>query len=65
MRPAAFAGILGIAASGLFAAPTGDAKRGEQLFQTEQCFQCHSVKGHGGTLAPDLTRRIAATSRPP
>jgi mono/diheme cytochrome c family protein len=36
----------------------GDARRGEQLFQTEQCVQCHSIKGHGGTIAPDLTRRI-------
>ena len=36
----------------------GDARRGEQLFETEQCARCHSVNGKGGTLAPDLTRRI-------
>ncbi len=36
----------------------GDARRGEQLFQAEQCIQCHSVKGHGGTLAPDLAKRV-------
>src|ERR1039457_2089011 len=36
----------------------GDARRGEQLFQTEQCIQCHSLKGKGGTLAPDLARRV-------
>src|ERR1035437_2417049 len=36
----------------------GDAKRGEQLFQSEQCIQCHSLKGKGGTLAPDLSRRV-------
>jgi mono/diheme cytochrome c family protein len=36
----------------------GDARRGEQLFQTEQCIQCHSVNGRGGTAAPDLARRI-------
>ena len=36
----------------------GDARRGEQLFQTEQCVQCHSINGRGGTLAPDLARRI-------
>src|SRR5580765_4364427 len=36
----------------------GDASRGEQLFQTEQCIQCHSVKGKGGVLAPDLARRV-------
>ena len=32
----------------------GDARRGEQLFQSEQCIQCHSLKGKGGNLAPDL-----------
>jgi mono/diheme cytochrome c family protein len=36
----------------------GDARRGEQLFQSEQCIQCHSVNGRGGTAAPDLARRI-------
>jgi mono/diheme cytochrome c family protein len=36
----------------------GDARRGEQLFQTEQCVQCHSIKGQGGVLAPDLARRV-------
>jgi len=36
----------------------GDAKRGELLFQTEQCMQCHSVNGRGGNMAPDLARRI-------
>src|ERR1019366_6884949 len=36
----------------------GDARRGEQLFQSEQCIQCHSLKGKGGTLAPDLSRRV-------
>jgi mono/diheme cytochrome c family protein len=36
----------------------GDARRGEQLFQSEQCVQCHSLKGKGGTLAPDLARRV-------
>jgi len=37
---------------------SGDARRGEQLFETEQCMRCHSVKGVGGTAAPDLSRRI-------
>ncbi|HEY1242437.1 MAG TPA: c-type cytochrome [Bryobacteraceae bacterium] len=36
----------------------GDARRGEQLFQTEQCIQCHSVKGRGGNIAPDLGKRV-------
>src|SRR5262249_988756 len=36
----------------------GDAKRGEQLFQSEHCVQCHSMKGAGGKIAPDLARRV-------
>jgi len=36
----------------------GDARRGAQLFETEQCARCHSLNGHGGTIAPDLARRI-------
>jgi mono/diheme cytochrome c family protein len=36
----------------------GEAKRGEQLFRTQQCVRCHSVNGQGGVYAPDLARRI-------
>jgi cytochrome c2 len=37
---------------------SGDARRGEQLFKSEQCIQCHSFKGKGGTAAPDLSTHI-------
>src|SRR5581483_11030182 len=50
--------ILAMAALALRAAPAGDARRGEKLFETEQCIQCHSVNGRGGSIAPDLTRRV-------
>jgi len=36
----------------------GDARRGEQLFQSQQCIQCHSFRGKGGATAPDLSKRI-------
>jgi mono/diheme cytochrome c family protein len=42
----------------------GEAKRGEQLFRTQQCIQCHSVNGQGGTAAPDLARRIDRSYNP-
>lgn len=38
--------------------PPGDARKGEELFRTQQCIQCHSVNGKGGTAAPDLAKRI-------
>ncbi len=49
-----------LAAFGLSAAGVipGDARRGEQLFISEQCVQCHSINGKGGSVAPDLGRRI-------
>ena len=33
--------------------PSGEARRGEQLFQSQQCVQCHS-----GKLGGDLSKRI-------
>ncbi len=35
-----------------------DSARGEQLFETLSCVQCHSVNGKGGKAAPDLGRMI-------
>jgi mono/diheme cytochrome c family protein len=57
---------IGLTAAGVFASAAvfaagitgGDAGRGEKLFQSEQCVQCHSVQGKGGASAPDLARRI-------
>jgi mono/diheme cytochrome c family protein len=36
----------------------GDARRGEQLFKSEQCVLCHSFRGVGGTAAPDLSTHV-------
>ena len=35
-----------------------DSDRGAQLFETLHCVQCHSINGKGGTIGPDLGRRI-------
>ena len=35
-----------------------DSARGERLFESLSCIQCHSVNGHGGHVAADLGRRI-------
>jgi mono/diheme cytochrome c family protein len=52
--------IAGALAASLWAAGpiSGDARRGEHLFQSEQCVQCHSFQGKGGSTAPDLSKRI-------
>jgi mono/diheme cytochrome c family protein len=36
----------------------GDARRGEELFKSEQCIQCHSLNGHGGGTAADLGKTL-------
>jgi len=58
------AGIL--AAGSLLAAGdiVGDARRGEQLFLTERCVQCHSLNGRGGSLAPDLATHVGRDFTP-
>ena len=37
---------------------TGDAKKGENIFNQSsaaQCIKCHAIHGNGGTLGPDLS----------
>ena len=60
----AAAGVL--AAWGVLAAgeTAGDARRGEQLFLTERCVQCHSLNGRGGKLAPDLSTHVGRDFTP-
>ena len=63
---AAFVRTLGRAAPAPTALP-GDAARGERLFRSTGCAQCHTVKMQGGRMGPDLTeigvRRSAAYLR--
>ena len=46
-------------AAGLKAATiAADSTRGAQLFETLACVQCHGINGKGGTIGPDLGRRL-------
>jgi mono/diheme cytochrome c family protein len=40
------------------ATPAADSARGERLFESLSCIQCHSVNGKGAHKAADLGRRI-------
>ncbi len=42
----------------------GDAQRGAELLRTEKCVSCHSIRGEGGTTAPDLGRTIGRDYTP-
>lgn len=59
-------GILAITSSLTLAGNriTGDARRGAELFRSQNCMFCHSIRGQGGTSAPDLGRRIGRNYTP-
>lgn len=46
------------------AVSTADSERGERLFESESCLQCHSVNGKGGKAAPDLGKQIGRNFTP-
>ena len=60
MRISFVALIAGFAAAGAQAAVeiAGSSARGEKLFATERCVECHSINGKGGKVGPDLGRVI-------
>jgi len=43
---------------------SANSVRGERLFQTLSCIQCHSVNGTGGISAPDLGRMLDRSFTP-
>jgi cytochrome c2 len=42
----------------------GDARRGEDVLRQEGCVNCHSVRGQGGKIGPDLSRMVARDFTP-
>ncbi|HLK67372.1 MAG TPA: c-type cytochrome [Bryobacteraceae bacterium] len=37
----------------------GDSHRGEKIFESEHCIQCHAVNGRGGRMGIDLGRSVS------
>ena len=58
MRTVVFAVLSLAAAAGPALAWPADAQRGAEVLRRENCLECHSLKGQGGSAAPDLARRI-------
>src|ERR1051326_4177015 len=60
MRITLFAGALAIATSLAVSAASfeADSTRGAALFREQMCTNCHTVKGDGARLAPDLGQRL-------
>jgi mono/diheme cytochrome c family protein len=57
--------LLLFAAAGLDAAPiAADSARGALLFESLSCIECHSINGKGGTVGPDLGRKIDRSFTP-
>ena len=57
--------VLAMAAAVASAAiPAGDSRRGEQVFRSEGCVQCHAINGQGGTAAPDLGKLVDRSFTP-
>jgi len=67
MKPLRLVGLVVVASA--FAAfgqslVTGNAQRGATLFKSQNCIKCHSIKGEGGRIAPDLGRIVGRNYSP-
>jgi cytochrome c2 len=51
-------GLFAFALAAHAAGFTADSAKGQRLFETLACVQCHSVNGTGGKSAPDLGRML-------
>ena len=62
-----FSTILALASAGTLAAASieMDSGRGQRVFESESCVQCHAINGKGGHTAPDLGRVMDRNFTPP
>lgn len=58
MKQVGFATILLATALSAADLPDMDSRRGQQVFESGGCIQCHALSGRGGTTGPDLAKII-------
>ena len=60
--------VTALAISGALSAqaqtPAGDSSRGQQIFTSQNCAQCHNINGQGGKTASDLVKGIGRDYTP-
>ena len=56
--------VVAVGVCGTRSLPLGDARRGRALFRSLDCLACHSIRGEGGHLAPDLGKRVTRAYSP-
>src|SRR5260221_12205099 len=64
MRSVGLIAMAGLAAGAPAPSISVDSLRGERLFESQGCIECHSIAGKGGKIAPDLGKRIGRNYTP-
>src|SRR3972149_8397294 len=47
-----------IACAGELYSLSDDPSKGQEIFIKKGCIQCHSIRGEGGNIGPDLGRKV-------
>jgi len=63
MRSVSTFGVF-VAAAAVACAAGADSARGAEVLRRENCLLCHSLRGEGGGIAPDLGRRLGQSFTP-
>ena len=65
MKRAALAlGWLLAGTAGAATVPEMDSARGDRVYESQGCVDCHRLRGRGGATGPDLGRTIGRAKNP-
>ena len=62
LSPAEMAHLFAFLYTARYVGEVGDAERGRRVFEAKTCTACHTLRGAGGNVGPDLTHRAAVDS---